>query len=46
VIAEVRPETLGHTCTLGDGEPVTLQFLMEDYLAHMEHHLKELLKPL
>ena len=46
VIAEVRPETLNHTCTLGDGEPVTLQFLIEDYLAHMQHHLTELLKPL
>jgi DinB family protein len=46
VIAEVPPEALGHTCTLSDSEPVTLQFVMEDYLAHMEHHLKELLKPL
>jgi hypothetical protein len=46
IIAEVRPETLGHTCMLNDSEPMTLQFLMEDYLVHMEHHLKELLKPL
>jgi hypothetical protein len=46
VIRDAAPETLGHTCRVGDGEPVTLQFLMEDYLAHMEHHLKELLKPL
>jgi len=44
VIAQVRPETLGHTCTLSDSEPVTLQFLMEDYLTHMDHHLKDLLK--
>jgi len=31
-----------HTCTVGDGEPATLQFIFEDYLRHMKHHLTHL----
>ena len=26
-------------CTIAGGEPVTLKFVFEDYLAHMRHHL-------
>ena len=43
VMMAATPETLAHTCRVGDGEPVTLQFLMEDYIAHMHHHFKKLL---
>jgi hypothetical protein len=46
VIRDAAPETLAHTCHVGDGDRVTLQYLMEDYLVHMEHHMKELLQPL
>ena len=27
------------TCTIAGSEPVTLRFVLEDYLAHMSHHL-------
>jgi hypothetical protein len=27
------------TCTIGDSEPLTLSFVVEDYVAHMRHHL-------
>jgi hypothetical protein len=44
VVRDVAPDMLGNLCRVGDDEPVTLQFLIEDYVAHMEHHLRELLK--
>jgi len=37
----VAREHLGHKCIFPDAE-VTMGFLMEDYIAHMEHHLKDL----
>lgn len=43
LIRDAAPDALQHTCRVGDGEPVTLQFLMEDYVAHLEHHLLQLL---
>jgi len=30
-------------CRIGDGEPVTLEFLMVDYVGHLGHHLKQIL---
>ena len=27
------------TCTIAGGEPMTLKFVFEDYVAHMSHHL-------
>ena len=43
LIRDVAPDALAHTCRVGDDDPVTLQFLMEDYVAHLEHHLLQLL---
>jgi hypothetical protein len=39
VIRHVRPSSLGVRCTIGSYEPVTLQFLIEDYVVHLKHHL-------
>ncbi|HVG38729.1 MAG TPA: DinB family protein [Pyrinomonadaceae bacterium] len=39
VAARVPEEMLGHTCRVGDDEPVTLQFLIEDYVDHLKNHL-------
>jgi hypothetical protein len=33
-------------CTVGDHEPVTLRFLIEDYLAHQRGHFAQLAPPL
>lgn len=30
-------------CTIGDDAPVTLQWLMRDYLRHLRHHLAQIL---
>src|SRR5690349_17617835 len=31
-----------NTCTVGDSEPMTLQFVFEDYVCHMLHHLEHI----
>jgi hypothetical protein len=41
-IPEERFET---SCTVGAGEPVTLRFLVEDYLRHQRWHFAQLAKP-
>ena len=43
VIAHVQPEALSHTISLDGRPPVTLSFLIEDYIRHLEHHLKQIL---
>lgn len=35
-------ENLSKKCNSGGTELVTLQWLMEDYVVHMEHHLKQI----
>lgn len=40
VIGRIPEEKLGHMCTVGPNEPVSLAFRIEDYLAHLKHHLR------
>lgn len=41
--AESVPEAAwSHTLTIAAGEPVTLRFVFEDYIAHMAHHLQHI----
>ena len=42
VIAHLPPSQLKAQCRIGDHEPVTLQFIAEDYLRHMLHHLGQI----
>ncbi len=44
VIANIPSEKLSHQVQIGSGEPVTLQFLIEDYVAHLRKHLEQILK--
>ena len=41
VIRRIPDEHLDTLCTIGDGEPVTLAFLIQDYLRHLRHHLAQ-----
>jgi hypothetical protein len=41
VVQHVRPEHLHHIWH-DEGETKTLGFLIEDYIAHMRHHLRQL----
>jgi DinB superfamily len=42
VIERVPAAKLETPCTIGDGEPVTLEYVMTDYLAHLRHHLAQI----
>lgn len=43
VIANIPEEKLAHTVRIGDGEPVTLGFVVEDYVRHLQQHLQQIL---
>ncbi len=41
--AEAVPDTAWpHTLTVAGSEPMTLEFVFDDYLAHMAHHLQHI----
>lgn len=42
VIERVPASKLQTPCTIGDGKPVTLEYVMRDYLVHMRHHLEQM----
>jgi hypothetical protein len=39
----VPAERLGTRCLIGDNPPVTLEWVMRDYLRHLRHHLAQIL---
>jgi DinB superfamily len=42
VIAHLPPSHLNAQCRIGENEPVSLQFIAEDYLTHLLHHLGQI----
>jgi hypothetical protein len=42
VIRAAPPETMGNRVSLDGAEPVTLEFLMSDYVRHLEGHLRQI----
>lgn len=42
VIAHIPEEKLANTVQIGEGDPVTLGFLVEDYVAHLRQHLQQI----
>ena len=45
VIGHIEPAALGTPCTIGQGAPVTLRFVAEDYVRHLHHHLAQITSP-
>lgn len=43
VIAHIPADRLATTCFIGESDPVTLEFLVRDYLRHVKHHLWQIL---
>lgn len=43
VMANVPPSRLTAKCVIGDSDPVTLEWLMNDYVRHLRHHLRQIL---
>jgi DinB superfamily len=42
VVSRIPEERLQSPCSVGDDAPVTLQFLIEDYIVHQRHHLEQI----
>ena len=42
IIRHVPDEKMRAKCTIGANEPVSLSFLIEDYFAHLKHHLNKI----
>lgn len=42
VIRSIPDAAAGHRCEIGGGEPVTLDFLVADYLRHLRRHLHQI----
>ena len=42
VLGNLPESALQSPCRIGSGAPVTLQFLAEDYLVHLIHHLQQM----
>jgi DinB family protein len=43
VIDGISAEASSHLCVIGEGaQPVTLGFLVQDYVSHMLHHLRQI----
>jgi hypothetical protein len=42
IVDRIPEERLEAICTVGDDKPVTLRFLIEDYLAHQQWHFLQL----
>ncbi|SFC75029.1 DinB superfamily protein [Parapedobacter composti] len=42
LLEQIPEERLGRLCRMKDGRTVTLGFLIDDYVAHLEHHLRQL----
>jgi hypothetical protein len=42
VIESVPDEKLKTPCTIGEDAPVSLEWLMQDYIRHLKHHLEQI----
>ena len=42
VTARIPEESMDRSCSIGSGSPVTLRFLLTDYVAHLQHHLRQI----
>jgi hypothetical protein len=45
VIARIPSEALATPCRIGDGRPMTLEFVVRDYMRHLRHHLEQIRDP-
>jgi|SRR5450755_4135106 DinB superfamily len=44
VVRRIPEDRMQTPCVIGDSAPVTLRFLIEDYVLHMQHHLDHILR--
>jgi hypothetical protein len=44
VLERIPPERLPAPCRIGEDDPVTLEFVIDDYISHMRHHLDHIVR--
>jgi hypothetical protein len=44
LVGGIGPDRSTILCFIGGNEPVTLRFVIEDYIFHMQHHIDQLLR--
>jgi len=44
VVGRIDPRALETPCAIGDGAPVSLRFVAEDYVRHLRHHLEQIVR--
>jgi hypothetical protein len=44
VIERIPEDAMSAPCNIGKEEPVTLEFVVKDYLRHLRHHVNQLLE--
>jgi hypothetical protein len=42
LISHISEDRADNHCVVGGAQPVTLRFLVEDYIRHLEHHLAQI----
>lgn len=42
IVERIPEERLNASCAIGDDSPVTLRFVIEDYLRHLDHHVDQI----
>ena len=45
LIDALQENVLDNPCNFGKENPVTLKFVIEDYLRHLKHHIEKILEP-
>lgn len=43
ILWKVNPVTLSNTGTIGNLDEMTLEFIIEDYVGHLKHHLEQII---
>ena len=43
LVSRIPQDRLGTACFIGENRPVTLEYVIEDYVLHMQHHIDLLL---
>lgn len=44
LVSAIPEGALHNHCFIGENEPVTLEFLVQDYVRHLRHHIKQILE--
>lgn len=42
IIENIQPDKLQNICIMKDGSRLTIEYLITDYVDHLEHHLKQI----